>query len=225
MLTKQIPNVAVSTVIFALNPSDELTRAQKLLIPLVLRTRQPYKNQWALPGGPLRMTESLIDCAKRNLQDTTQLTPKYLEQLFTFGNIQRGSDQRIISITYWALVKINQTDLLNKVQNVQWFEADILKQNVKMAFDHNKIVDYALWRLRNKTEYGAVAINFLSKEFTLKQLREVYEIVLNKKLDPANFRRQITLNANIEPTQYYAQGNQHRPARLYTYNTLTEPSL
>lgn len=225
MQTEHVPNIAVSTVIFALSPDDKFARAQKLLIPLVLRTREPYKNQWALPGGPLQIAESIMDCAKRNLQDTTQLTPKYLEQLFTFGDRQCGSGQRIVSIIYWALVRASQANLLSKVQNVQWFDADVLKRNVNMAFDHNKIVEYALWRLRNKIEYGTVAINFLSKNFTLKQLREVYEIVLGKKLDPANFRRQIALNVNIKPTQHYSQGKQHRPARLYTYQTLTEQAL
>ncbi len=96
----------------------------------------------------------------------------------------------------------------------QWFDAASLP---RLAFDHNEIVDYALWRLRNKAGYSRIAHGLLADEFTLAELREVYEAVLNRRLDPANFRRQVENSGNLLPTDRFRTGS-HRPARLYRYN-------
>ena len=90
-----------------------------------------------------------------------------------------------------------------------------------LAFDHAKIVEYALWRLRSKVGYSRVAHGFLPAEFTLADLREAYEAILGKNLDPANFRRQVESAGNLLPTDRFRTGN-HRPARLYRYNTDVE---
>ncbi|MFK0005824.1 NrtR DNA-binding winged helix domain-containing protein [Paenarthrobacter sp. NPDC090520] len=207
------PSLAISTVIFALRPSEKTGRPT-LWLPLVRRIREPYKDQWALPGGPLAHDESLQDAAARNLRDTTGLVPEYLEQLYAFGGLHRSPSQRVVSIVYWALVQPTQAALADESENVKWFRADRLGE---LAFDHNAIVDYALWRLRNKMAYGSIAYHLLGEFFTLAQVREVYEAVLDRQLDPANFRRQIKATPDIEETGEYLQGGKHRPPRLYRF--------
>lgn len=207
------PGLAISTVIFALKPSETSGRPT-LWLPLVRRIREPFKGQWALPGGPLRHDESLPEAASRNLLDTTGLAPRYLEQLYAFGGLHRSPAQRVVSIVYWALVQPEEAELPGEEENVRWFRADKVTD---LAFDHQEIVDYALWRLRNKMEYASIAFHFLGEYFTLAQLREVYEAVLDKPLDPANFRRHVTNAVGIEPSDRYLQGGKHRPPRLYRY--------
>ncbi|MFZ3454591.1 NUDIX hydrolase [Arthrobacter sp. 7Tela_A1] len=207
------PSLAISTVIFALRPDPDSGKLT-LWLPLVRRIRQPYLDLWALPGGPLRPTESLQDAAARNLRETTALEPRYLEQLYAFGGPDRSPSPRVVSIVYWALVQPDEAALARQDENVAWFRADGVGT---LAFDHNQIVEYALWRLRSKMEYGTVAYAFLGERFTLAQVRDVYEAVLGGELDPANFRRQLLASPHIEPTSEYLQGGRHRPPRLYRY--------
>lgn len=209
--------LAVSTVIFALRP-DADTELMTLWLPLVRRIREPYEGMWALPGGPLIAGEGLADSANHTLERTTGLTPKYLEQLYAFGAVDRSPD-RVVSIVYWALVQAGEVSRTNADDNVRWFPADALPA---LAFDHNTIVDYALWRLRNKMEYSRIAHAFLGETFTLTELREVHEAVLRRPIDPANFRRQILSSKAIEPTGHRVTGTSHRPPRLYRYNTAVQ---
>lgn len=221
--------LAVSTVIFALRDADGAPRPAStaaaagagssdapatVWLPLVRRIREPQCGRWALPGGMVELDESLEGAARRNLAETTQLEPAYLEQLYAFGDVDRSPDRRLVSIVYWALVRPDEAERVTLGENVQWFPADDLPE---LAFDHNLIVDYALWRLRTKMEYSAIAHAFLGDEFTLAELRGVYEAVLQKPLDPANFRRQMEASGDIEPTGAVVTGGRHRPPKLYRY--------
>ncbi|WP_104118028.1 NUDIX domain-containing protein [Arthrobacter sp. B1805] len=209
----QPPSLAISTVIFALRPDAGSGRLE-IWLPLVRRVRQPHLGKWALPGGPLGGRESLHDAAARNLRETTNLDPTYLEQLYAFGGLDRSATQRLVSIVYWALVRPDQADLAQESENVRWFRA---AEAVGLAFDHDEIVAYALERLRGKIEYGSVAYHFLGERFTLAQLRGVYEAVLGRHLDPANFRRQLRSAKDISATDEVLQGGRNRPPRLYRY--------
>lgn len=206
--------VAVSTVIFGLRrmPGAE---APCVVLPLVRRTRDPHGGQWALPGGWLGLRENLEAAASRTLAETTALAPSYLEQLYAFGDVDR-SPTRVVSIVYWALVREDEMSSSEDgaQENVAWFSATDLPG---LAFDHNQIVDYALWRLRNKVGYSRIAHGLLADEFTLAELREVYEAILTRRLDPANFRRQVENSGTLIPTERFRTGS-HRPARLYRYN-------
>jgi len=209
-----VTRVAVSTVIFTIRRLEGADRAA-VVLPLVRRTRDPYEGLWALPGGWLGTSEGLEEAASRTLAETTGLAPSYLEQLYAFGAVDR-SPTRVVSIVYWALVREDETRTPQPEdpENVAWFDAASLP---KLAFDHNQIVDYALWRLRNKVGYSRIAHGLLPDEFTLAELREVYEVILDRKLDPANFRRQVENSGTLIPTQSFRTGS-HRPARLYIYD-------
>ena len=206
-------DLAVSTVVFALRPDRDGTL--ELALPLVRRTRDPFAGMWSLPGGAADARESLADTAARKLAETTGVAPSYLEQLYAFGDPERSPTGRVVSVVYWALVRGEQVERTIDDDNVAWFAADELPT---LAFDHNLIVDYALWRLRTKLEYARIAHAFLGPTFTLAELRRVHEIVLQKPLDPANFRRQIDAGGAVVPTGEHVSGGRHRPPRLYRYD-------
>jgi 8-oxo-dGTP diphosphatase len=220
-------SLAVSTVVFALRPHPKTGR-DTLWLPLVRRIREPYEGAWALPGGPLESDEDLDASARNTVERTTGLTSTYLEQLYSFGEVDRsplsGGDHvyrdRVVSIVYWALVRpddaaraVASTD--QQRENVEWFVADEVPA---LAFDHNRIVEYALGRLRAKITYSPIAHAFLNPEFTLAELREVHEAVLRKPLDPANFRRQVLASNTVVPTGTFVTGTSHRPPALYRFD-------
>ena len=211
-------DLAVSTVIFALRPHPE-TGLSSLWLPLVRRIRDPFADLWALPGGWVASDESLADAAARNLVETTSLQPTYLEQLYAFGDLERSPSGRVVSVVYWALVRPEVAEQASTGNNVQWFRADELPT---LAFDHNAIVEYALWRLRTKLEYSRIARAFLGETFTLADLRHVYEAVLGRELDPANFRRQVETSGTLVATDEVVLGGRHRPPRLYRYDDSIE---
>lgn len=206
--------LAVSTVIFALRQRDG--EAPSLWTPFVLRTRNPDLDRWALPGGWLPDHEELEVAASRTLGETTGLQPSHLEQLYTFGSVDRSPTGRVVSVVYSALVRSDEVERSAPGENVRWFRAGALPH---LAFDHNAIVDYALERLRTKVEYAHIAHTFLGETFTLAQLRSVHEAVLGHALDAANFRRSVAASPQIEDTGQVLAGTPHRPPRLYRYRT------
>jgi len=206
--------LAVSTVIFALRPDH--TGRPVLWTPLVRRTREPQRGLWALPGGWLPPNEALEAAAARTLRSTTGLAPNYLEQLYTFGDVDRSPEERVVSVVYWALVQSDEAEQATVGPNVRWVPADTMPG---LAFDHNRIVEYALWRLRTKVEYAELAHAFLGATFTLAELREVYEVVLQRGLDPANFRRTMLASGRLRETGERVSGAPHRPPKIYRYET------
>ncbi|MGI9823825.1 NUDIX hydrolase [Agromyces sp. Marseille-Q5079] len=213
--------LAVSTVIFAREPGvvtgeapaqAEQPADRSLWIPLVRRLREPGEGRWALPGGWLGAAESLEGAAARTLEETTGVTPRYLEQLYTFGAPDRSPDERVVSVVYWALVRPEETSGAIEDPNVRWFDADDLPE---LAFDHTEIVAYALGRLRTKLGYSQIAHAFLDETFTLAELREVYETVMRRPLDPANFRRTVEASGALVETGEVRTGTPHRPPKLY----------
>ena len=206
--------LAVSTVIFALRPDH--TGQPVLWTPLVRRTREPQRGLWALPGGWLPPNEALEAAAARTLRSTTGLAPNYLEQLYTFGDVDRSPEERVVSVVYWALVQSDEAEQATVGPNVRWVPADTMPG---LAFDHNRIVEYALWRLRTKVEYAELAHAFLGATFTLAELREVYEVVLQRRLDPANFRRTMIASGRLRETGERVSGAPHRPPKIYRYET------
>lgn len=233
------PAVAVSTVAFALHPpvngAAERPTAKTaqhtqpagvtLWIPLVRRTRPPFADMWALPGGPIPWDEALTDTARRTLLDAVHAEPGYLEQLYSFGAVERSAKaQRLVTIAYWALYGEHDLATAGTTppadENVAWFSADELPD---LAFDHADIVAHALDRLRSKTEYSTVAYRFLGETFTLAQLREVREAILGERVDPANFRRSTLATGHLVDTGEVTSGARHRPARLYRFRA-TDPN-
>ena len=206
--------LAVSTVIFSLRPHPE-TGELTLWLPLVRRIREPFNQQWALPGGPLEYAEDLSDAARSAMGSTTGLQPRHLEQLYAFGDVDRSphAPERVVSIVYWALVRKDEDVHAVEAENVEWFPVEEIP--TPLAFDHDLIVSYAVDRLRAKVTYSPIAHAFLPEEFSLAELRQAYEAILSRALDPSNFRRNILNQGTVQDTGHRMKGTAHRPPKLY----------
>lgn len=206
---RKCPAITVDVVIFTAIGND-------LKMLLIRRSLPPFRDCWALPGGFVRMEESLEEAAKRELMEETGVKNVYLEQLYTFGDLKRDPRTRVITVAYFALISPRGVRLEPKTDayEARWFSAYRLP---KLAFDHDKIAKYALQRLKWKLEYTTVAFSLLPAKFTLTELQKVYEIILNKKLDKRNFRKKILSLGIIEETRETMKNVSHRPARLYSF--------
>lgn len=188
----------------------------KLKLILVKRDLPPFKGSWALPGGFVRIFESLEEAAKRELKEESNVDNVYLEQLFTFGDINRDPRMRVITVTYLALADSTKWDLKSSgdVTESQLFNVSDLP---KLAFDHARIIDYGLKRLRSKLGYTNIVMGLLPEHFTLTQLQKVYEIILGTKLDKRNFRKKILSTNLLASTGKQSSGVAHRPAAMYRF--------
>jgi len=205
----QYPHPAVTTDVAVFTIRD-----QQLTLLLVQRAGEPYQGMWALPGGFLEIDEDLEACAKRELEEETGISGVYLEQLYTFGSPNRDPRERIISVTYYALVPSDRLQLkaASDAADAQWFALD---QMPSLAFDHQQIVALARSRLAAKLDYSTIAFQFMPETFTLSELQTVYEILLNEHLDKRNFRKKILALKQIEETGELRRTGNHRPARVY----------
>jgi 8-oxo-dGTP diphosphatase len=179
---------------------------------------------WAIPGGFVKMDESLEEAAKRELQEETGVQDVYLEQLYTFGDPGRDPRTRVITVVYFALLDSErlQVRAADDAVNVGWFSVYNLPQ---LAFDHERILEYALNRLRGKLAYTTIAFSLLPEQFTLHELQRVYEIILHRRLDKRNFRKKILSTGILEDTGAKKMEGTHRPARLYRFNPAAERKL
>jgi 8-oxo-dGTP diphosphatase len=217
---------------------------------LIRRSADPFRDSWALPGGLLDPSESLDRAAVRKLLDETGVQDVFLEQLYTFGelitadgaqvvesprrppppararkskapapNSQRPAT-RTIAVTYFALVQHGQVRLRDSdLWHPQWHNAYTLPP---LAFDNNTVVDYAIRRLRAKLDYTNVAYSLVPRHFTLSDLQQVYEAILDRPMDKRNFRRRMLSLGIIKPAGGTRKEGAHRPAQLYTF-TKREP--
>lgn len=203
------PSVTVDVVIFSLVEDD-------LQVLLIKRRFPPFAEFWALPGGFVRIDESLERAAMRELSEETGVTGVYMEQLYTFGSPARDPRTRVITVAYFALVPYHaiQHQAGDDAAETGWFS---MFQLPELAFDHRQILEYALERLRYKLEYTSVGFQLLPDQFTLTELQTAYEIILGEKLDKRNFRRKILSAQILEETGKKKSEGEGRPARLYQY--------
>ena len=204
------PWVAVDVVILILLEND-------LKVLLVRRGTPPFRDMWAIPGGFVQIHESLEEAALRTLKEKTGVEQVYLEQLYTFGDLNRDPRMRVISVTYVALV---QPDKLEPRPGVDTTEATwhSMYHLPDLAFDHATILSYALTRLRYKLEYSAVAFELMPDEFTLRELQEAYMVILDDHtLDKANFRKKLRYEPPIVEPTGEERKTKGRPAALYRF--------
>jgi 8-oxo-dGTP diphosphatase len=206
------PGVTVDLVIFTVNQDS-------LKVMLVKRAESPFSGYWSLPGGFLKVGESLEDAALRVLAEKTRVKEVYLEQLYTFGEPNRDPRARVITVTYFALIpwKHLLRPESEKVSDVIWHS---VKRLPKLAFDHRDIINYAAQRLQAKAGYSNIVYGLMPEQFRLSDLQKMYEIILNKKLDKRNFRKRMLSTGLLQETGKKDISGAHRPAMLYQFKKM-----
>ncbi len=211
------PAVTVDAVVFGFDESD-------LKVLLIQRNGAPFKGRWALPGGFVEPKEDLEEAARRELAEETGLARLFLEQLYTFGAPKRDPRERVISVAYYALVKLTDHAVraASDARNVAWFPVADLPA---LAFDHEEIVDVALKRLKGKIRYEPIGFELLPEKFPLSELQRLYETVLEQPLDKRNFRKKIQGMGLLQDTHEIQQDVAHRAARLFRFDKTTYQRL
>lgn len=202
--------LTVDCVVFGLDDED-------LKVMLIQRGVPPFEGQWALPGGFVQMHETLEEAARRELQEETGLHKVFLEQLFTFGAIDRDPRERVVSVAYYALVKLSdhRVQAATDARDAAWFGVHDVPS---LAFDHAEILALALERLRTRLRYEPIGFELLPKKFTLSQLQHLYEMVLERELDKRNFRKKVLAMDLLVETDEVEKEVAHRAARLYKFD-------
>lgn len=209
MYQYEYPHPAVTTDIVIFTVRDK-----QLKLLLIMRGGDPFKGKWALPGGFVQLDEDLETGARRELEEETGVSGVYLEQLYTYGAVDRDPRERVITVAYSALIASDKIVLqaATDAEAVGWFSMDELPE---LAFDHKKIVDMAHQRLVAKLDYSTIAFQFMPDEFTLSELQDVYEIILREEMDRRNFRKWMLALDQIKETGGERREGAHRPAKLY----------
>lgn len=201
--------VTVDLVIFTI-------RERALHALLVRRRMPPFKDRWALPGGFVQPDEDLERAALRELREETGVVDVYIEQLYSFGHPRRDPRGRVVTVAYFALVSADREVRADTdAAEAAWHP---VSRRPRLAFDHDRILDYAIERLRNKLEYTTVGFQLLPRAFTLTELQSVYEAILGKRLDKRNFRRKMDLLRILEPLPELRRTGLRRPARLFRFS-------
>jgi ADP-ribose pyrophosphatase YjhB (NUDIX family) len=201
--------VAVDCIIFGFDQ-------ETLKILLIKRRMEPFKDQWSLMGGFVKENEGLDDAAKRITTALTGLDQVYLEQLFTFGDINRDPGGRIISVSYFALIKIDDsnTEILNQ-NGAEWFS---VKDYPELIFDHTRMIDTALNRLRRRCGAQPIGFELLPEKFTIPQLQSLYEAIFMTSLDKRNFRKKILDMNLLDKLEEKDRRNSKKGAYFYRFN-------
>lgn len=208
---KQDIKVSVDAVVFGY---DQETGISVLLIK---RKNEPFQKMWALPGGLVLTGESLDDAVNRELKEEAGIDVNYLEQLYTFGNPDRDPRNHAISVSYFGLVRPQdyQLSAQSDAEDVAWYN---IKNLPKLAFDHKKIIDAAIKRLRGKITYEPVGFELLDKEFPFSDLEKLYQTLLDQDIDRRNFKKKITGLGILEELNKTVQRGAGRPASLFRFN-------
>lgn len=202
--------LTVDCVLFGLDEGD-------LKVLLIQRKLKPFAGQWALPGGFVRVNETLDEAARRELSEEAGVRDVFLEQLYTFGDVRRDPRDRVVSVGYFALVNLAEHPLkaATDAANAAWFGVDEVPS---LAFDHAEILAVALRRLKGKVRYEPIGFELLPEKFTLSQLQHLYAVCLEEPIDKRNFRKKILGMGLLAETDEIQQDVAHRAARLYRFD-------
>ncbi len=202
------PSVTTDCVIFGFDGSN-------LKVLLVQRGIEPYKGRWAFPGGFLRMEESAEEGALRELREETGLQGAYIKQFHTFSDPKRDPRERVITIAYYALVKLQDVIGGDDAAQARWFA---LNEVPSLAFDHDQILRRAEQELRKQIHFEPIGFELLPEKFTMKELQQLYEAILNVKFDRRNFYNKMLHLGILTQLDETVKNSPKKEAFLYRFN-------
>lgn len=202
------PSVTTDCVIFGYDGKG--TR-----VLLVQRGNEPYKGQWAFPGGFLEMDETAEDCARRELEEETGLKEAYVEQLHTFTDVNRDPRERVITIAYYMLVKTDKVKGGDDADKAQWFPVGDIPQ---LAFDHDRILRMAMSRLKEQMHTEPVGFELLPETFTMAELQNLYESVLEVHFDQRHFSSKILQLGILDEVGEDVTDVTSKAVKMYKFN-------
>ena len=201
--------LAVDCIIFGFDES-------KIKLLVFQRKVAPEAGRWSLLGRFVGMDESVIDAASRVVEESTGLKDIFLEELSTYGQVERDPGARVVSIAHYALIRIDNQNLTSvEAYNAKWFDFEALPD---LIFDHQQMVLDAMEKLRRKVRYRPIGFELLPKKFTIPQLKALYEAILQKPLDRRNFRKKILSMEILEKLSEKDKSNSRKGAYLYQFN-------
>lgn len=203
---------SVDCVIFGFDEGE-------LKMLLIERNQEPFKGWFALPGNLVENNESIEDAAERILYELTGLKGIFMQQYHTFGELGRHPNGRVLTVAYYAMIRLNGQKELKPISNYArqavWVN---VKEMPELAFDHSKIFKKGFDKIRNKISYQPIAFELLPEKFTLTQLQSLYEVILNKKLDKRNFRKKMLAYDILKELDEKQKGVSYRAAKLYKFD-------
>lgn len=204
------PVVAVDCVVFGWNESG-------LHVLLVKREKEPFAGKWSLPGGFVLENEKTGETAERVLKSKGGLKNVFFEQLYTFSNTGRDPRGWIISVAHYALVGLSTEMQEKQTDNAgrHWVHIHKLP---RLAFDHREIIETAVERLKNKVRYAPIGFELLPDKFTMRQLQQLYEDILDTVIDKRNFQKKLAGMKLLRATGEKQQGVAHKPAQLFCFD-------
>ena len=203
------PAVTTDCVIFGFN-------GERLQVLLIERGIEPFKGRWAFPGGFLKMDETAEEGAKRELKEETGLENAYIQQLHTFSNPNRDPRERVITIAYYALVKIQEVKGGDDAASAKWFPLDVIPP---LAFDHDYILRMATQRLREQIHFQPIGFELLPEKFTIRELQSLYETILGINFDRRNFSKKMLHLEILNELDETVWPTPKREAKLYKFNS------
>ncbi len=210
--TYKYPHPAVTTdsVVFGFD-------GRRLHVLLIERGIEPYKGSWALPGGFLRIDETLEEGARRELEEETGVREVYLEQFHAFSSVRRDPRERVITVAFYALVRKSEYRLIagDDASNALWFD---LKELPPLAFDHHEIIKMAREHLREVLQTRPIAFKLLDKVFSMPELQAIYEAINGTVYDRRNFARKMTASPFMHAKGVAPEPSSPRPANLYSFD-------
>ncbi len=204
--------VSIDCVLFGFDGGE-------LKILLIERNEEPFKDWWALPGNLVGENESVDQSASRILRELTGLSDIYMEQYYTFGEVNRHPQGRVITVAYYAMLRLGGDKALKPLtsyaKKAQWIN---VKELPKLGFDHQHIYDKGLEKIKRRIKHLPIAFELLPEKFTLTQVQNVYELILGKKLDKRNFRKKILSFGVLKELNEKQKGVSFRAATLYKFD-------
>ncbi|MCQ2147287.1 MAG: NUDIX hydrolase [Bacteroidales bacterium] len=187
----------------------------KLKILLIQRGIDPFKGMWAFPGGFLRMDETVEECARRELLEETGLATAYMEQFHTFSTVNRDPRGRVVTIAFFALVKISEVKGGDDAAKAAWFDLDALPE---LAFDHAQILEVAKQKLKERMHFEPVGFELIDEPFKMPDLQNLYEEILGVQFDRGNFSKKMLAMDILEETGDRAPDASRRIPKMYRFN-------